>query len=229
MQTENGPAGSPIATSPPSGTTDPEAGALGSDSHLAPAARPPTAVVPDWFVPFFRQHHAELISAAMWAGGGARNRPDAEDAVEEVMVRWLTSGRWDDNDGRVIESRVAFFKTAVIRQMWAIHRARKRRREVITDDLESVESCTIDEPNVWEDRHRVLQMLDELPPAQRETVELIFKGFEPQEIAEHLGKKPATVRSNLRHAEERLRSLLVPQPPQPPNDPEASQEEEEAT
>lgn len=58
-------------------------------------------------------------------------------------------------------------------------------------------------------RERVLMKLGELPEAQREAFHLVhIEGFSVQEAAEFLGKKNATVRSNVRHAAKRLAALL---------------------
>ncbi|QQM46370.1 RNA polymerase sigma factor [Streptomyces liliifuscus] len=51
----------------------------------------------------------------------------------------------------------------------------------------------------------VLRLLLELPPRQQEVMAWHLDGYRPEEIAEILGSKRATVDSNLRHARDKLR------------------------
>jgi DNA-directed RNA polymerase specialized sigma24 family protein len=50
-----------------------------------------------------------------------------------------------------------------------------------------------------------------LPPAQRLALALQMDGFEAAEIAEITGQNPNTVRSNLRHARQKLIRKLDPE------------------
>jgi RNA polymerase sigma factor (sigma-70 family) len=47
-----------------------------------------------------------------------------------------------------------------------------------------------------------------LPPAQREVMALTIDDYSPIEIAHMLGKKPETVRANLREARRRLEQMF---------------------
>jgi len=51
------------------------------------------------------------------------------------------------------------------------------------------------------------ELLGELPDRQREVMAWTFDGFEPAEIAQQMNESPETVRSNLRHAREKLKQL----------------------
>ena len=51
-------------------------------------------------------------------------------------------------------------------------------------------------------------MLSTLPPAQREVFELVLAELDAKEIADLLGKTPATIRQNLAHARRRLKAKL---------------------
>lgn len=53
----------------------------------------------------------------------------------------------------------------------------------------------------------VLRFFRTLPPAQQQVMAWLFDGYETWEIAENAGMKVSTVRSNMRHAREHLRSL----------------------
>jgi RNA polymerase sigma factor (sigma-70 family) len=207
VQTENGVAGSQTTSLP----------IIGKDE---PVARPPTGV-PEWFEPYFRQNHESLVRAAL-SFGGARNRQDAEDAVAQVMFKQLKQGHWD------IEKPHSYFTTAVIRAVFELHRKRNCHPEIDLPPVDPRDIRADDDLNVWEDEQWVTHALDSLPAAQREIMQLIIDDFDAKEIAELLGKKESTVRSNLRHAQERLRSQVPPQS-RPPQDPQVPREEEEAT
>jgi RNA polymerase sigma factor (sigma-70 family) len=64
--------------------------------------------------------------------------------------------------------------------------------------------------NVWEDEQWVAQMLNTLPPAQREVMAHVYDGLGPTEIAKLLGKTQETVRKNLQLARDRLKAKLKP-------------------
>jgi DNA-directed RNA polymerase specialized sigma24 family protein len=53
-----------------------------------------------------------------------------------------------------------------------------------------------------------MQLLNALPPAQREVMAFIIDEFEPVEIAALFGKTPAAVRQNLRAARQKLKSAV---------------------
>nr|WP_221381993.1 sigma-70 region 4 domain-containing protein [Actinoplanes polyasparticus] len=59
-----------------------------------------------------------------------------------------------------------------------------------------------------EDVDKVLYLLEELPPAQREVLVMAEEGIPDKEIAAIIGKKEATVRSTLRHAREKVTNAL---------------------
>jgi DNA-directed RNA polymerase specialized sigma24 family protein len=61
---------------------------------------------------------------------------------------------------------------------------------------------------VWEDQQWVDELLATLPPQQRAVMQEFLAGSTPTEIAEILGKTPATVRQNLQNARRNLRRQL---------------------
>ncbi|MET8152066.1 RNA polymerase sigma factor [Actinoplanes sp. NPDC049668] len=54
----------------------------------------------------------------------------------------------------------------------------------------------------------ITEMIAQLPPRQAQIFALCVDGLSPTEIGDELGLTATTVRSNLRHARERLRALL---------------------
>jgi RNA polymerase sigma-70 factor (ECF subfamily) len=68
-----------------------------------------------------------------------------------------------------------------------------------------------DPTRIVEARLQREQLLKALPDRQREVMAWTFDDFEPTEIADALGLPPETVRSNLRHAREKLKQLWIEQ------------------
>jgi RNA polymerase sigma-70 factor (ECF subfamily) len=129
---------------------------------------------------------------------------EAEDAVQSVMVRQVASGRWEH-----IEHPHGFFCRAVIRAVFMIHRSRSNHREqALTDESDNVSGAG-DGLTVWEDTEWVLSLLNALPTQQRKVMALTLDGLSGMEIAQRIGASEATVRSNLRHARDRLAKLLT--------------------
>jgi DNA-directed RNA polymerase specialized sigma24 family protein len=64
----------------------------------------------------------------------------------------------------------------------------------------------------WEDAQWVKQLLNALPPAQRDAMAGVVDDFSPAEIGRLLGKDPAAIRQNLRSARQRLETALDAQP-----------------
>jgi DNA-directed RNA polymerase specialized sigma24 family protein len=86
-------------------------------------------------------------------------------------------------------------------------RQRDRRRSVLEASLESP-SIGDGGLGILEGEQWTVQLLQHLPPAQREVMAYPFDGLSPAEIATALGKTPAAIRKNLQLARERLRREL---------------------
>lgn len=71
-----------------------------------------------------------------------------------------------------------------------------------------------DPARIVEARQQREELLGGLPDRQREVMALKLDGFEPTEIADILNLSPETVRSNLRHAREKLKKKYQQMKPQ---------------
>jgi RNA polymerase sigma-70 factor (ECF subfamily) len=71
---------------------------------------------------------------------------------------------------------------------------------------------------MWEDAEWVSQLLNLLPPAQREAMACIVDGWQPTEVAALLGKTASTIRQNLKLARDRLRQELLQHEDEPKSD-----------
>jgi RNA polymerase sigma factor (sigma-70 family) len=137
----------------------------------------------------YRRLRVELVRLALLLSG---SREAAEDAVQTVFAD--AQRRWDQ-----IESHRSYLRRAVINRIKDTHRRSLRRRAVATPDVAT------GIPDVDETWHVICG----LPAHQRDAVVLRFYEDLPLgEIAEVLGRNPATVRSDLRRALNRLKGAI---------------------
>lgn len=127
------------------------------------------------------------------------SQADAEDATQEAMARaWQ---KWDSiNSPRAWVRKVAGH--AYCRQ------ARKRDRQVDSLDESTTESAVEPDLSIFADEQWVLRLLRALPPGQRAIAACFYDGLTCEEIAAVVGKPPATVRSQIRHARKALREMI---------------------
>ena len=140
----------------------------------------------------YRQHHQSLLRLAVLMTG---SHPDAEDVVHAVFAS--AHPRWDR-----IDEPAAYLRRAVVNACNDHHRRRYRARR-LTPPAEAepvVHPPEIDE--TW-------AQLTQLPPTQRAVVVLRFYEDLPlTQIADLLGRPPATVRSDLHRALKTLQKTL---------------------
>lgn len=131
------------------------------------------------------------------AYGYLRNMTDAEDIVQETMIRFL-------NAAPAFESP-AHEKAWLLRVAANLSKNRIAYNKIRQSD-ELNEEITAEEA---EDLSFVWEAVKQLPPTQSEVVHLFYhEGYSTAEIAELLKRKEATVRSDLKRARERLRAIL---------------------
>lgn len=173
--------------------------ATGDDSH-----RKPSPACPPAFLEFYNHEYGPLMKILLKAGA---RWEEAEDACEAVMIDLLF--RWQQVEDGVIKKPQAYARLAA-RRWWLNSRQRDLdglRRSFQGGHLAA--DGNDDGLCVWEEQEWVQQLLDRLPPAQREVMELeILGGLRSAEIAEVLGKTPAAVRKNRQSGREKLREFL---------------------
>ena len=131
------------------------------------------------------------------AYGYLHNMTDAEDIVQETMIRFL-------NAAPEFESP-AHEKAWLLRVAANLSKNRIACNKIRQSD-ELNEEITAEEA---EDLSFVWEAVKQLPPTQSEVVHLFYhEGYSTAEIAELLKRKEATVRSDLKRARERLRAIL---------------------
>jgi RNA polymerase sigma-70 factor (ECF subfamily) len=149
------------------------------------------------FCAFFEGDYKAVVALLIKAGASLG---DAEDAAQEAMHAALR--QWP-----AIERRKSFTRKVAFR---ALYRAwGKAKREKLVLQVGRDEATAPFEAG--EDAGQALKMLKSLPTAQRLVFALHVDGYEPADIAEITGQHPDTVRSNLRHARQKLIRKLDPE------------------
>jgi RNA polymerase sigma factor (sigma-70 family) len=158
----------------------------------------PARVLRDSAFSAFYRGSSRKVLVTLYAAGATR--PEAEDAVADGMAAVLKA--W----GR-IEEPLAYARTAALHSFFD---ARKRGRRNEPFDPEMHDDGRIDPRlTVWEDKQWVKQLLDSLPPAQREAMALVVDLYTPTEIAHVLGARPDAIRKRLQVARKQLVEQLA--------------------
>jgi RNA polymerase sigma factor (sigma-70 family) len=155
---------------------------------------------PPEFDAFFHAVYRELLRIAMYVGATQQEAEDAaQTTMEEILRRWAQ-----------ISDPVAFARRAVVSNFLKDKTrglGRVRRRQIERGDVtpEVSEDWRL---TAWEDRQWVTQMLESLPPAQRQVMAFIVDDFSSAGIARLLGRTPEAIRRNLCDARKQLKAAL---------------------
>ena len=126
---------------------------------------------------------------------------DAHDAAQNAMIK--LSRCW----GRPDHPK-AYLITIAMRECARIVADRRRHGCVATeDDLASAESDPSEEGEI-DNRLLIVDLVQKLPPAERDVAALDLCDLSTKQIAEILGKPEATVRSLRRNAHNHLKKAL---------------------
>ena len=175
-------------------------GFLTTTSREAADGQPPA--LPDWFERFYMDNFAGLARVAGRALAAGGLGAQAQDVVNDVFLRALKNGTWPKP-----EAALAYFRKGVIRQ--TISELRTHYETLPLEDRDS--GSPTDEVDARIDEAWIREVLNLLPPAEREIMELVYDGFGGPEIAALLGKRQPNVRASIRNARVRLRPLFPPQ------------------
>ena len=142
------------------------------------------------------------------------DRQLAEELLQEVFFRaWQQGGAFKASRGTFVTWLLS------ITHNMAIDEVRKRQRRPQKSDSEEPETILAAMPDtgasvedeVWLGalRERITGVLDQLPPAQREAIELAYyQGMTQREIAEHLQEPLGTIKTRMRLGIQKLREAL---------------------
>ena len=125
-----------------------------------------------------------------------RNKPDADDIFQDVFLKYMKTTLVFDSDEHqkawLIRVTINCAKSEMM-SFW------KRSVIEITDDIAFTEP----------DEQQLAEILKQLPGKYGIVIHLYYyEGYSTEEIAELLGKKPSTIRTQLTRAREILRKLL---------------------
>ena len=173
----------------------------------------PSEASRDWpqtraeFEALIERYQAPLVRYAFRRLGQLQ---DAEDAVQEVLVRaYIQAG-----DGRRVSNALAYLYRMTANVCTDVLRRRKRARRfwahAEVDPKAGTGRNVADEASRIEDLHRIERLVARLPRRQAEVVRLrVWDGLRFEEIAEVLGCPPATVKSRFRYALVKLRAPVI--------------------
>jgi RNA polymerase sigma-70 factor, ECF subfamily len=141
------------------------------------------------------------------AGRILGDRSEAEDVLQIVLTRvWQEAGRYDPSKGSVTSWLLSWVRNGSIDRL----RRRDAHRRAA---LHSVDQPHPEEPapapDASEDREKVARAVAELPPDQRQVIELAyFEGLSQTQIAQKLGEPLGTVKTRMRLGMNKLRQAL---------------------
>lgn len=148
------------------------------------------------FVEFFGDDFGPLVAFLQKIGF---EREQAKDAAAEAMTcayqSWCRIDRSPRGWVRKAAYRIACNQ---------IRRAREEPLRAVAGGW-AISTHYDVEAETAEDHHQLLQLLRQLPSQQRLVMAWHLDGFDTREISDQLDMAPATVRSNLRHARDRLK------------------------
>jgi RNA polymerase sigma-70 factor (ECF subfamily) len=141
----------------------------------------------------------------------------AEDMVQEIFLRiWRRPDSYVPQRGRFVTWLTSVARNRAVDEV----RSRNRRyRYETSSPEEQARELAAPETNdpaltaeLSDQRRLILAALKDLPPEQRETIELAyFGGLTQQEIAERLNQPLGTVKTRIRLGMQKLRSALTPE------------------
>lgn len=125
------------------------------------------------------------------------SREEAEEILQETLIRFLQAAPKFESEEH---ARAWLLRVAANLSKNRLRAEKLRRTDELHEELLAEERQDL--AFVWE-------AVSRLPVQYREAIHLFYhEGYSGKQIAEILGKKEATVRSDLRRGRERLRDLL---------------------
>lgn len=158
---------------------------------------------------FYDKWSARVFSVAVAIVGEAA---DAEEVVEETFLQaWNQASRYESSKGRVASWILNIARSRALDRLKSVKR---RREDPIESDDVAIASGTPDpvQQLITSERSAAVQSaLRNLPPAQRQAVEMAyFGGLSQTEIADSTGQALGTVKTRMRLAMQKLREQLAP-------------------
>ena len=129
------------------------------------------------------------------------NMEDAEDILQETLIKFVTTKPVFENE----KHRKAWLLTVAANL--AKNRIEYNRVRSSEELNEEIAGATPEEEE--DDLSYVWEAVKKLPDNQREVIHLFYQeGYKTAEIANILGRKEATIRSDLKRARDKLKEIL---------------------
>lgn len=162
------------------------------------------------FSEFFRRHAPEVLSVCFRVLG---NRQDAEDVASEAFCEmWSKRERCDETRGSARTYLMLIARSRAIDRYRANARksaAHAPRAAVSPELLTQASASPLDQLSQQELSQRATVAIHELEVSQRQMLELaFFEGLSHSQIATRLDQPLGTVKSQIRRALLKLRSVL---------------------
>jgi len=137
------------------------------------------------------------------------DRSEAEDVLQVVFTRvWQEAGRYDPTKGSAASWLLAWVRNGAIDRL----RRRDALRRAALHTADQAPAGHVDDPSHLDasaERDRVARAVAELPPDQRQVIELAyFEGMSQTQIAQRLGEPLGTVKTRIRLGMNKLRQAL---------------------
>ena len=154
------------------------------------------------FAAFYDRHAARVFGLVLQL---LRNRPDAEDVLQETFLQvWTAAGRYDPGRG------CGGVWVLMLARSRALDRLRRRQREVLPPVPPTDGPDPAHLPELRDEAARLDAALGNLPPEQREPIALAFyRGMTHDQIARHLAVPLGTVKTRIRIGLGRLRDRFT--------------------
>jgi RNA polymerase sigma-70 factor (ECF subfamily) len=141
----------------------------------------------------------------------------AQDISQEIFIRlWRKPESYVVERGRFLTWLISVTRNRAVDEVRA--RGRRQRHETASPEEQERElpAGTANDPalnaQLAEQRRIVRAALAEIPPEQRQVIELaFFGGFTQQEIADRLAQPLGTVKTRIRLGMQKLRAALAPE------------------
>jgi RNA polymerase sigma-70 factor (ECF subfamily) len=162
----------------------------------------------------------ELVNLATpWLLGVAQamlsDRDDAEEVVQEAFtIAWRRVDLFDQESGRLLPWLLRITRNRAIDRLRGRRRRALKARRLQAYGVTGLDSAPVEPDEAalpgWHVHRSVHAALAQLPPDQREAVQLAyFEGLTHSEIARRLGVPLGTVKTRLRLAFDKLRVSLA--------------------
>jgi RNA polymerase sigma factor (sigma-70 family) len=137
---------------------------------------------------------------------------ESEEVVLDVFSQiWRTAGYYDASKGRVDTWIFMIARSRVLDRLRRLQRSSKVTTASVEAEIQSnkVSVDPVEDAVITERRERVMAALGQLPPEQRQVIELAYyKGLTHHEIAKQTGFSLGTVKTRIRLGLNKLRSAL---------------------